>query len=94
MVEVMRAAADGLFEFEVRYLGNLDDRTCLVSGRIRHSVAGGGFADHESHWLCVFKDGLLWRCGVYPASRKALATLAEHGHSLGIQAAQLETANR
>jgi len=92
MVEAMRTAANGLFQFEVMHLTDLDEHTCLVSGRIRHSVGGGGFADHESHWLCVFKEGMLWRCGVYPGSRKALDAFAEHGHSLGIEAIQLETA--
>jgi hypothetical protein len=93
MVAAIRAAANGLFEFEVMYLSDLDECTCLVSGRIRHSVAGGGFADHQSHWLCVFKDGLLWRCGVYTSARKALAAFADHGHRLGIEAAQRETAD-
>jgi hypothetical protein len=92
MVAAIREASAGIFQFKVTSLIDLDERTCLASGRIRHRVAEGGFADHESHWLYVFKGGRLWRSSVYPSSRAARAAYAEHGHSLGIEAPEYQKA--
>src|SRR3954452_23458303 len=85
LVAAVRQASAGIFEFKIVSLIDLDERTCFASGRIRHGVAGGGVADHQSHWLYVFTGGRLWRASVYPSSRAARAAYIEHGHSLGIK---------
>ena len=61
-VAAARNVSHGIFDVDVSSLTDLDERSCLASGRIRHTLAGGGFADHESHWLYVFKNGTVWRC--------------------------------
>ena len=85
LIVVLRSAvADPFYEVEPGVLVDLDDRACLVSGRIRHRLDGGGMADHDMHWVHVFKDGLLWRSGAYSSAQKARAAFRAGGYTLGI----------
>lgn len=83
---VRRASEDAVYTLALTSFSEPDERTCIASGRIRHRLPEGGFADSERHWLFVFKDGLLWRSGVYTTAGKACAALQEQGHTLGVDA--------
>lgn len=62
----------------------LDDRGFVISGRVRHGVPEGGFADSAYHWLWTLRDGRIYRSVVFPSVDEARAAYAARGVSLGI----------
>jgi anti-anti-sigma factor len=85
LLAVLRPATiDGVYQYEVDGFVDLDPRVCVGSGRVRHRLPPNGIADHTQHWLYVFKDGLLWRSGLFSTLQRAKQAFADQGYTLGL----------
>jgi anti-anti-sigma factor len=82
---VKPTTVDGVYQYAIHRFLDLDPRVCVGSGRVRHRLTPNGLADHSQHWLYVFKDGLLWRSGLYTTLSKAKQAFADQGYDLGLE---------
>jgi hypothetical protein len=60
----------------------IDDHACVLVGRVRYSLEGGGYGDRAAAWLSVVKDGKMWRTYVYDTAEQAREAYATEFASL------------
>src|SRR4051812_15540268 len=49
----------------------IDDHACVLVGRVRYPLEGGGYGDRAAAWLNVIKDQKMWRVYVYDSAEQA-----------------------
>ena len=82
--ELQRAADDTWYSVKSTKAEVVDEHAVLFVGRMRRSVAGGGFEDAGHVWLITVQDGLIYRQGVYGTPEEATAAYRELGVTLGM----------
>lgn len=88
LIEIFaRITAGKVYDVEQTSMTAIDDVACLVTGRIRYPLPGGGFGEGSRTWILTYKDGLLFRSCAYTNAAKARAAYTAHGVTLGIDAA-------
>jgi hypothetical protein len=84
-IELLQEHEKTLFELseELEFV-RFDEDACVVEGRARYPLEGGGFADSHIFWLFTFKDGLMYRSAFFHSRSEAYRAYLEHGVTLGI----------
>jgi ketosteroid isomerase-like protein len=79
-----RTASDLVYRAVYSRVEPLGDRALVISGRVRHSIPAGGFADSGYHWLWTLRDERIYRSVVYTTPDAAREAYAAGGVDLGI----------
>jgi hypothetical protein len=79
-----QASRDGWVVVRLAAPVALDEHAVTVRGRVRRTLAGGGFEDAGHCWTLSVVDGLIYRQGVYASASEAAAAYRELGICLGI----------
>jgi hypothetical protein len=74
---------DFLYQANVANMTELDATAVLLDGRVQYRRSQG-WADTERTWLCVIREGLLYRSAVYRSSHHARAEYETLGPTLGV----------
>jgi ketosteroid isomerase-like protein len=65
--EVFSRTAETAYRVEFDIVEDLDDQTAVAVGSVRYSpLDGAGYVIGRSAWLWTMRDGLAWRCEVFP----------------------------
>lgn len=65
-----RVTSGPVYQVEQTSMTAIDDVACVVTGRIRYPLPGGGFGEDHRAWLLTYKDGLLFRSCAYTSTEK------------------------
>src|SRR5690348_3420020 len=78
-IELLQQHERTLFELseELEFV-RFDDNACVVEGRARYPLEGGGFADSHIFWLFTLTDGLLYRSAFFRSRSEAYRAYSEH----------------